>query len=416
MSGDRGDAGSHRKPFFYGWVIALCCTLVTIINGGIFFSFSVFFKPVAFDFGWSRGGFSTAFTAMLVAYAPGAFFSGRLADRHGPRGVLLLAALLIGLGFIGCSRATNLVFMTLSYAMIGLGTGATLALPTATIQRWFVKWRGPMVGVVVAGTGIGAFIFAPLINSLIALYSWRTAYLVIAIIFGTVIAVSASFLVSEPKAKRLRPYGDEGQLQGADSRLQAVPVTSLTSAQAFKTSAFWGLAAVSILGFMPSFFINAHLVPYATDRGISATVGARALGMMGILSAAGRLVMTGVAERAGWMKTLATCFVITVLSTIWLAFVTGPGELYLFVIVYGFFWGSILALFGGAVNSFFGLAALSELLGFLLGLAVLMGAVAPLLGGLSFDLTGSYLLAVAFSAVAFVAAALLCFLLKPPPR
>ena len=72
------------RKFFYGWVIALCCTLITIINGGIFFTFSVFFKPVALDFGWSRGEFAGSYTAMMVAYAPGAFFAGRLAGSRGP--------------------------------------------------------------------------------------------------------------------------------------------------------------------------------------------------------------------------------------------------------------------------------------------------------------------------------------------
>lgn len=408
----------HRGPatgkFFYGWVIALCCTLITIINGGIFFSFSVFFKPVALDFGWSRGEFAGSYTAMLVAYAPGAFFAGRLADRYGPRVILLLAALLIGLGFIGCSQSPNLVFMTLSYVIIGLGLGATLVVPTATIQRWFTKWRGPVVGIVVAGTGIGGFTFAPVANYLITLYGWQLAYLIIGMTYGGIIAASASFLVSEPKMKQLRSFGNGEQGRVSDSRIQNGTSPGLPAAQAFKLGAFWGMAAICILIFMPDFFIKSHLVPYVTDRGVSAAVGAQGLGLIAGMSVVGRAAMSWVATRIGWTKSLAISCFITSISIIWLVFVTKPEAFYLFVVVYGFFWGSTTVLLIGAVGFLFGLPALSELLGFLLGLGVLVGAVAPLLGGLSFDLTGSYLTAMAVAAFFFAAAGLLSFLLRPP--
>ncbi|MDP2952080.1 MAG: MFS transporter, partial [Chloroflexota bacterium] len=353
--------------------------------------------------------------AMLVAYALGAFFTGRLADRHGPRGTLLGAASLIALGFVGCSLARDLASMTLSYAAIGLGTGATLSLPTATIQRWFVRWRGLMVGIVVAGTGLGAFIFAPLTDYLIAQYGWRAAYSVIALVYGGVIAIAASFLISEPRMKGLRPFGDgEGQPGKPALRIPKVSPSELTAAQAFRSGAFWGLAAISVLSFMPSFFLNAHLVPYATDREIAAADGARAVGMIGLASVAGRLALTLAAGKMGWMRVLALCYAVAAASVIWLMFSADLPGLYLFAGIYGFFWGSTLALFGGAVSSFFGLKALSELLGLLLGLSVLGGAVAPFLGGLSFDLTGSYLTALVLAAFSFAAAAIFSFLLKPP--
>jgi len=414
MSSEIKQRGPAAGKFFYGWVVALCCMLITIVNGGVFFSFSVFFKPVALDFGWSRGEFASSYTAMLVAYAPGAFFAGRLADRHGPRVILLLAALLIGLGFIGCSQSPNLVFMILSYASVGLGLGATLALPTATIQRWFTKWRGPVVGIVVAGTGIGGFTFAPVANYLITLYGWQSAYLIIGMIYGGIVAVSALFLISEPKMKQLRPFGDGEQGQVSDSRIQNGTLSGLTSPQAFKSGAFWGMTAICILICIPDLFIKSHLIPYVTDRGVSAAVGAQGLGLIAGTSVAGRAAMTWLATRIGWTKSLAISCFITSISIIWLVFVTNAEAFYLFVVAYGFFWGSTTALLIGAVGFLFGLLALSELLGFILGLGVLAGAVAPFLGGLSFDLTGSYLTAMAVAAFFIAIAGLLSFLLRPP--
>ncbi len=393
------------KDRVYRWVIALCCTLITIINGGVFFSFSVFFKPVASEFGWSRGEFSVSYTAMLVAYASSAFLAGRLADKHGPRPVLLVAAALIGLGFISCSKATNLTFMALSYASIGLGLSATLALPTATVQRWFSKWRAALVGIVVAGTGIGGFIFAPLANYLIEWGGWQVAYMIIGIVDGVVIAISAAFLLPKPKLAQSGPAGQSLNYDGGIKR------GYVTLKQAFRSGTFWAIASVYILTNMPDFFIKSHLVPYVTDKGIASTIGAESLGMIAGAMVVGRVVMSWIAGKIGWMKSLAfACFVAS-LSTLGLLFVKEPSALFLFALIYGFSWGSTLALLGGAVGHFFGLSALSELLGFLLGLTVLLGAVAPFLGGISFDLTGSYLIAICFSVLFFALAGLLSALL-----
>ena len=306
--------------------------------------------------------------------------------------------------------------MMLCYATIGLGLGATLALPTATIQRWFVKWRGLVLGIVVAGNGVGGLIFALFINYLITLHGWQTAYLIIGIIYGGIVTASASFLISEPKMRKLRPFGSREPGQGSESCLQDVILPTITSTQVFKLSAFWGMATIHILTFMPAFFINSHLVPHVTDRGISAAVGAQGLSLMAGMSVVGRVAMSWVAGRIGWMKSLAISNFVACISVIWLMFVTGPGALYLFVVAYGFFWGSTLALLSGAVGFFFGLTALSEILGFLLGLGVLVGAVTPLLGGLSFDLTGSYLTAMTLAALSYATAGLFSLLLRPPAR
>ena len=114
------------------------------------------------------------------------------------------------------------------------------------------------------------------------------------------------------------------------------------------------------------------------------------------------------------MKSLSISYFTACVAVIWLVFVTEPAALYLFAGLYGFFQGSATALLSGATASFFGLIALSELLGFILGMGVLVGAIAPWLSGLSFDLTGSYLTAMSVGAFSFAVAGLLSLLLKPP--
>jgi MFS transporter, OFA family, oxalate/formate antiporter len=351
---------------------------------------------------------------MLVAYAPGAFFAGRLAERYGPRRVLLAAALLIALGFSGCRFSNSLTVMILSYAVIGVGLGATLALPTATIMRWFVKLRGIMVGLVNAGSGIGGLIFAPAANSLITAHGWRVSYLIIGLTLGGIVALGAAFLVSNPAKKGLQPFGSREQFSAPVQHSQPAKAPAMTLARAFKNSTFRGIAVLYILCCVPVFFFLSHIVPYITDRGVSPDVAAQGLGLIAAMGAAGPVLSSWLAGKLGWMRVLAACALVAAGSIAWLLFIHEASMFYAFVIFFGLSTGSTMALLNGVVGVFFGLASVAELLGFLLGLSVMFGGLSPWLGGLIFDLTQSYFVAAVITIAILAAAGLTALLLRPP--
>lgn len=432
------------QGFFYGWVIAAGCWLVTLVNGGLFWTFGVFFKPLSTEFGWSRGELSLVNTAFLVAYAPGAILWGKIADRFGPRRVLWLASILVLLGYLGSSRIDSRMPLVFYYALIGLGTSATLGLPVVTVQRWFVKRRGLLLGIVASGPGIGSLIFAPLAADLIYSHEWRTAYVILGIILGCALALGASLMMRSPETKGLTAYGGvratpaaasqspgtgskepgtENEERGAARGVRTTPVASpirvedgFKAGQALRTRAFWGLAALHILSLMPTLFFTTHLVPLAIDRGNSAAVAAQALGLMGVMGVPGRILLGGAADRIGWMRGVAVANFVAAAATLSLALVGQPWMVFLFVVPFGFFNGGNLALLSGAVTMFFGIVALGEILGYALAISVLSGSASPVLGGWVFDTTGSYFLFLVFAAVCFAAGGVYSLMLKPPKR
>lgn len=402
---------NHR--FHYGWIVALACLPVTMANGAVFFSFSIFFKPMAADFGWSRSQVSLVFTIMLLAYAPGAIVCGRLADRYGPRMVLGVAAVLIGFGLAFSSQVNGLGWLMLNYSMVGLGVSATLGLPTATVQRWFVWRRGLMLGVVAAGVGLGAIVFSPLTHYLITRFGWRTAFLILGILLGIMVAAGASAMVHSPEKRRLQPYGSEPSGPNL-SGLGHGSHLNMTTAQAIRTRTFAHLLAVNVISTLPGFFLLGHLVAYATDKGISPGAAASALGLMGAFSVVGRLALGPLGERVGWMRTLALSCFACALATLWLIVVTELWMLYVFAMIYGFFWGGRLPPLIASVAWLFGTASLAELIGITLAAGVVVGASAPLLAGFVYDRTGSYLPALIGSIGIFAAGGILSLLLRPP--
>lgn len=402
---------SYSRQATYPWIVSLSCLIITIVNGGIFFTFGVFINPLEDHFGWSRGEVSTVWAAMLVAYVPGSILLGRLADRRGPRGATAVAAATVGLGLVLASQAQNLVSLAAAYAVIGFGTGATFTVPSATIQRWFQKRRGLMIGIVVSGAGTGGF-FAPIAERFIASHGWPGAFRLLGMIFGVALAVASVGALNAPERIGLRPLG-----WGAKAA-SAAPAqsTGFATREAFRLPAFWRMLAIFVLTMSPYLFLTAHLAPLATGKGISASQAAWAVMLMAVFAAVGKVFLGAAAERVGWMKGAAIAVFINAAAVVWLMAAGSTATIYVFAVVFGTFIGGAIVFLMGAAPVFFGTRSLAELLGYFIGAEVLIGAVFSLVAGVVFDWTGSYFMPLVFTAAAFTTAGILALLTKPPRR
>ena len=168
---------TKNPTIFYGWFVVAACFAVTLSLGETFWTFGVFFKPLEDGFGWSRALVSSGYTAFLLGYTISVVTAGRLADRYNPRPIILASALLSGLGISLCSQTQSINQLRFFLFIAGLGAGASWSVPTSVVQRWFYKEKraGLALSIVSAGVGVGALIFAPLINYLILNYGWRNA-------------------------------------------------------------------------------------------------------------------------------------------------------------------------------------------------------------------------------------------------
>ena len=293
---------TKKSPIFYGWFVVAACSAVTLTLGEALWAFGVFFKPLESDFGWSRSLVSSGYTAFLIGYAISAITTGRLADRYSPRPLLLISAGLAGLGIALCSQINSITQLRLFLFIAGLGAGATWSVPTATVQRWFYgrQRAGLALGTVIAGVGVGALIFAPLINYLILGYGWRIAFLDVGILFFVIISLASLLIKRSPKEERTVSAGEAGMPESVTNH-------GWTIGKAVFTPAFVGITFNNCVGIFAIQAMIVHLVPHAVDVGISATASAVALGLMGGFSAPGRVLSGFLADRIGWAKMMASC-------------------------------------------------------------------------------------------------------------
>lgn len=88
--------------------------------------------------------------------------------------------------------------------------------------------------------------------------------------------------------------------------------------------------------------------------------------------------------------------------------------LYLFVVVYGFFYGGKVPLVPALIGFYFGTKSLGQLIGFVHAISLVGGAVGPLLAGYVVDVTGNYMIAFLLGAVFLAFATFFAWLSKPP--
>jgi MFS transporter, OFA family, oxalate/formate antiporter len=385
------------------------CFAVLLIQGGTMWTFGVFLKPMALDLRWSRAQVSSGYTAFLIGFVISVVATGRLSDRYSPGPILLVSAILTGLGFSLCSSIHTIHHLRILLFIGGLGSGANWSVPTSTVQRWFFtrKDAGLALGITISGVGVGAFIFALLSDYLVSGRGWRDAYLTVGIIFFAVMAASSFVVKKAPSNISIIPKGSAEALNQSVVRrqkrreiLKSLPFISITICHCIAAAAFQIIAA--------------HLVPYATDINIPSTASAAAIGLMGAFSIPGRIISGHISGRTSWKRILVFSHFGMGLSVLLLVFLEETWMLYGFVLFYGLCHGSRVSAYLGILADFFGMDSLGELIGITMALGTLTGAFAPYIAGFLFDVTGTYFAVFTIMAVVLVASGVLASTLRKP--
>ncbi|MDE0727220.1 MAG: MFS transporter, partial [Alphaproteobacteria bacterium] len=101
-----------NRRFYYGWVILAVAALSIFVSGpGQSHTFSVFLVHIQTDLGVSATAVSSAYAAATLVAAFGLPHMGRLVDRHGPRRVMGLVTVLLGLACLAFGAAANFIWL-----------------------------------------------------------------------------------------------------------------------------------------------------------------------------------------------------------------------------------------------------------------------------------------------------------------
>jgi len=399
----------NESGFFYGYFVVGVSMLIISIMWGVYYAFGVFFKPVLNEFGWTRAMTSGAFSLASIINGFLAIAMGGLTDRFGPRTVMTLCGLLLGLGFFLMSQISGVWHLYLFYGvLVGAGMSGSFVPLLSTVARWFHKRRGVMTGIVAAGTSIGALIGPPWASRLISIYGWRVSYAILGSLVLSVVILSAQFIKGDPTQAGQVAYGAN---QVEKKRLNP-EADGLSLKEAVYNSQFWVFFATGFCYGFCVFSIMVHIVPHALELGISANSAANILATVGGVGILGKVFLGRAGDMIGSRQTLILGFILMSAALIWLVPAKTPWILFSIAVIFGFAYGGCTVSHSPLVAELFGLRSHGLIFGVFNVSVMSGGAMGPLLTGYIFDITNSYQLAFIVCAVMSLIGIILTAFLK----
>lgn len=390
----------------YGWVIVAAGAVITCVAMGAMFALPVYLQPMADQTGWTRAGISGAMTVGFLVMGVAGFFWGTLTDRIGARPVVLIAAVMLGLGLFIASRATDLLVFQFAYGgLVGASGGAFFAPLMATTIGWFDKNRSLAVSLVSLGGGVAPMVITPLATVLIQIYGWRDAMMMTAIT-ATVLILPLSLLIRrapEMLAASPTPSSDVEPAEHQPTRMGAV----------FRTPQFFVLAGVFFFCCAAHSGPIFHTVSYAMLCGASAIAAASIYSVEGFAGLFGRVIFGILGDRLGVKRVIIGGLVLQAAGIYTYIYVSELSHFYALAAVLGLAYGGVMPLYAVLARDYFGPKVMGTVLGGITMTSSIGMAFGPLGGGWIFDTFGDYHWLYVSSAVIGLAAAALALAFPP---
>jgi MFS family permease len=402
-----------RGSIYYGWIIVIAATIIFAVVGGQTVCFSVFIKPVAAEFHWSRTEVTTSYSLYFLFISLLGIAAGFLVNRYGPKIVIAAGSLVMGLGYLLASRTDSLWVFYITFGVLR-GTGFIfIYIPLiVSISNWFSDKRGLALGIMFAGSGVGGLILSPLMQIWITRYSWQSAFTITGILLWCVTFPLLPFIKNEPEKTEIQPSDESGP--DAKNVGNGYESNDHTVIEALKSSSFWIWCFAIIFIWFGILMAQVNLVPYATDRGIPVSTAAFALGLSAAFNAFGRLSIGAVSDKIGTKMALGSSLLLASVMMIWLIYVSESWMLYVFAIFFGLGFGGFMPHLPKVIAELFGRKSMGPIYGINNIFNSIGGAAGPILAASFYDKTGSYTLAFIMGGGAIFIGFVLVFMLKFP--
>ena len=392
------------------WLFVVIGLVMNVCLGAVY-AYSIFLGPVKNAFNVSASMANLPFMVFLSFFAILMFFGGRIMEKLGPRRLIIIGSIIVGLGWMLSSFAPNIWILTLTYGVIaGSGVGLVYGCPVATAARWFPDKKGLAVGLMLAGFGGSALITGKIASLMIPAVGLQSTFLYFGIVFGIVLVV-----LGLPFRFPVAGWKPAGWAPAAGS----VAAADFMPADMVKTPTYWGLFLCFMIGSIAGLMAIGISKPVGSEIiKITGETAATLVGVFACFNAIGRplfgFITDKLTARYATMINLAIILLVSILMI-----KAGEGDTNLYVISFVGFWlclGGWLAIAPAATATFFGLKNYARNYGvvfFAYGLGAIIGGI---ISGQAKDVFGTYTYAFYPTAVLAAIGLVLCFILLKTPK
>ena len=396
------------------WFILCACFIVNIMIGSAY-AWSVFASALqASPFYLSAPQTTLAFNLSLGLVPLAMIVAGKLNTKIGIKATILIGGLFFGAGFalanfmpIGApgSPANPLVLYLTYGTMGGIGIGLVYGSVVANSISWFPDKRGMAGGIAAGGFGLGAVLFAPIFEPVIANIGPQQTFLIFGIITGTIVVIG-SFFIDRPPVGYM-PEGWSPPAVGATGSTNA----DLDIAQMLKTPRFYILWTMYALACISGLMIISQASPITQialgyEVGSAATVGATAVFFLGLANTGGRFLWGAVSDKIGRYPTVITMYAVTIGGLLILSFAASLASVIIGLVAVGLCFGGFLGVYPSICAESFGTKHLGMNYGVLFisfGVAAFVGPqIAATIRVSTGAYTNAFIATILMSAVAIV--------------
>jgi OFA family oxalate/formate antiporter-like MFS transporter len=399
-----------RMKLSTGWIVTFAGLGVNLMLG-VLYAWGVKSAALIDQLGWTATQTQIPYMVACAVFALSMAPGGRLQDKYGPKPVIMVSAVLAGIGFISSGRLLTPMGLAVFYGIVfGVGMGMGYAAPTPAAVKWFSpRQRGLISGIVVSGFGLAPLYIAPLTNHLLARYGLQGTFNVLGVSFFVLIMVLAQFIRNPPADHHISSV-DVSKVEASHQTVK----TEYEWYDAIRTPQFKQLWLMFAFGTFAGLLIIGQMSKIGLEQaGIrNATI---LVSVYAIFNCTGRILCGIISDKFGRMRTLFVMFAIQVLVYAIFSFLQTPGPMIVGVATVGFTFGGMLTLFP-ATTADFGIRNFGVNYGLMITAWGIGGVFGPLLGGIVRDLTGAYGISYVVSGFLSAAGAILTLLIRAPSQ
>ncbi len=280
------------------WSILFIGSIV-LLFAGIIYAWSILKAPLATEFKWTPVQLSLNYTFTISFFCIGGFISGLISKSTTPKFRMIISAICLFVGFMSTSRlsARDILLLYLSYGILtGAGIGIAYNSIISVTNAWFPDKKGLCSGFLMMSFGLGSLVVGNAAGIIIQMPSvgWRNTFMILAIVIGLLLFISAFFIKWPPKGTKFpAPRGIVKNIQ------KTAEIKDYSALEMVKRPSFWML----FLSF--TFMAAVGIVTIAFAKELFTTIGVSmsfAITMVGILSVfngLGRLLSGAIFDKAG---------------------------------------------------------------------------------------------------------------------
>ena len=408
-----------REVFYwhYAWVIVTIIALMQMVGSSIRMAFGVFIYPLSEEFGWSQGSITLAYALSSIVTAMVSPLAGSLGDRFGARKSMMLGCTMFigGMLLIGVVNQIWQFYLTFG-VLLGVAQAIFLVPLIPSAMTWFRRHLGVGMGFLMAAWGLGPALTAPLMGLMIQQLGWRDTFWVTAAGSAVIMALLILKYSNRPEDRGLEPYGALLGDPPATRRSRSVDRVKLFTKFMRHTKAYWNLSSIHFLGCVGHAVILVYIVPIAIEEGVSVVVAAGLLTVLSGVSIGTRLATPVLSDYIGPKTVMAVAYVLQGIPVVMLFWTHDVWLFYVFAAVFGIGYGGEAGGFPILNRRYYGQAPVGSAHGFQMLGAGLGMAVGGWIGGIVYDFTGTYNIALVISVIASIMGAVSIVLLERTDR